>query len=235
VRTPRRGSVATDGASAPRLLIAAPMRVEALLIRSGTRHARVRRTGMGPRRARAAARALVNEPGDRLLVVGFCGGLDEESEPGEVIVADELLLDPEALAAGEADGQERRMCISAPELARALSGSGLQVRRGPVVCVSRLVLGKRRRELHEAGAIAVDMESAWLAAGAGSRPFGVVRVVLDSPGHELLRPAAVLAAVRAGRALRRVAGVLGEWGSTTAAPAEQTTPSARLHDGTSTI
>jgi len=35
--------------------------------------------------------------------------------------------------------------------------------------------------------------------------------VLDSPNHELLRPAAALGAVRAGRALRRVASLLGEW------------------------
>ena len=85
------------------------------------------------------------------------------------------------------------------------------MRTGKVVCVSRLALGERRAELHAGGAIAVDMESVWLAAGAGERPFGVVRVVLDSPAHELLRPRA--AAGRAARraALRRVAGALHEW------------------------
>jgi hypothetical protein len=33
----------------------------------------------------------------------------------------------------------------------------------------------------------------------------VVRVVLDSPSHELLRPSAALSALRAAAALRRVA------------------------------
>ena len=49
------------------------------------------------------------------------------------------------------------------------------------------------------------MESVWLAAGAGRRPFGVVRVVLDSPAHELMRPQAAAGALRAAPALRRVA------------------------------
>jgi 4-hydroxy-3-methylbut-2-enyl diphosphate reductase len=59
--------------------------------------------------------------------------------------------------------------------------------------------------------MAVDMESVWLAAGAGGRPFAVVRVVLDSPAHELLRPQATIGVLRAGRALRRVAGALHGW------------------------
>ena len=102
------------------------------------------------------------------------------------------------------------------------------------MCVSRLVLGAQRRALHQGGPIAVDMESLWLAAGAGSRPFDVVRVVLDSPSHELLRPAAPLGAARAGRALHRVAVALREW-----APGEGSLPghangNAGLHrDGSS--
>jgi hypothetical protein len=55
------------------------------------------------------------------------------------------------------------------------------------------------------------MESVWLAPADGDRPFGVVRVVLDSPEHELLRPQAVGGALRAARALRRVAGALHDW------------------------
>ena len=97
-----------------RLLIAAPMRVEAMLIRSGTRGARVRKTGMGPRRSRAAARALREEAGDALIVLGFCGGLDERSAPGEVMVAEEVSAAPD-----EADPPERVACDLPPELAAA--------------------------------------------------------------------------------------------------------------------
>jgi 4-hydroxy-3-methylbut-2-enyl diphosphate reductase len=212
-----------------RLLIAAPLRVEELLVRWGARGGSVHRTGMGPSHARVAARSLLDEPGDGLLVIGFCGGLDEESRPGEVIVADEVLSD---LRPGEdAHGRQRRGCASPQGLVEVLEASGLRVRRGPVVCVSQLALGERRRELHEGGAIAVDMESVWLAEGAGDRPFDVVRVVLDSPSHELLRPGAVLGALRAGRALRRVAAALRDWAPARVGPSDSAAGSSGLHGG----
>jgi 4-hydroxy-3-methylbut-2-enyl diphosphate reductase len=188
-------------------LIAAPLRIEAALICTAARGARVRKTGMGPGRARDAARSLAAEAGGALLVLGFCGGLDAKSVPGEVIVAEEVYA-----ASDEGhDPAERVSCANAQALVAVLAGRGVKVRSGEIVCVSKLALGERRRELHEGGAIAVDMESVWLAAGAAGRPFAVVRVVLDSPSHELLRPRAAAGAIRAARALRRVAGALQEW------------------------
>jgi hypothetical protein len=62
-----------------KLLIAAPLRVEAALISSAVRGARVRKTGMGPVHAQAASSELAREATDGLLVLGFCGGLDEAS------------------------------------------------------------------------------------------------------------------------------------------------------------
>jgi 4-hydroxy-3-methylbut-2-enyl diphosphate reductase len=182
------------------------MRLEALLVRSSAGRARVYRTGMGPRHARAAARALLHEPGHALLVLGFCGGLDGDSEPGEVVVAEQVLA-----AQDEGHGPLRVACAGVQELSAALVQSGLRVRSGAIVGVSRLALGERRAQLGQGGAIAVDMESVWLAAGAGGRPFGVVRVMLDSPSHELLRPQMAAGAVRAAVALRRAAGALQEW------------------------
>jgi 4-hydroxy-3-methylbut-2-en-1-yl diphosphate reductase len=188
-----------------KLLVAAPLRLEAILISSAARGALVRKTGMGPARAKSAAGRLAGDAGARLLVVGFCGGLDEQSVPGEVIVAEHVYA---AGDEGHAEGRVR--CELAGELVRGLTGRGMKVRVGNVVCVSQLALGERRAELHAGGAIAVDMESVWLAGAAGERPFGVVRVVLDSPRHELMRPQAIGGALRAARALRRVAGALHE-------------------------
>jgi 4-hydroxy-3-methylbut-2-enyl diphosphate reductase len=73
------------------------------------------------------------------------------------------------------------------------------------VSVPKIAVDERRAQLHAAGAIAVDMESAWLAPAARGRPFGVVRVVLDSPSHELFRPGIAIYGPRAAWALRRVA------------------------------
>ncbi len=190
------------------LLVAAPMRIEAALISSASRRAVVRKTGMGPKRSKAAAGELaaVNAGASAMLVLGFCGGLDASSVPGEVIVAEEVYA-----AGDEGHDEERVRCDLTNELVGRLTGLGLKVRTGDVVCVSRLALGERRAQLHARGAIAVDMESVWLAAGAGGRPFGVVRIVLDSPAHELLRVRAAAGALRAALALRRVAGALHEW------------------------
>ncbi len=185
------------------VLVAAPLRLEALLISSGARDAIVRKTGMGPDRARAAAGELAQHTAPAMLVLGFCGGLDAGSVPGEVIVAEEVYA-----AEDEGHAEQRVRCDLAGELITRLTGQGMKVRAGKLVCVSRLALGERRAELHAGGAIAVDMESVWLAEGAGGRPFGVVRVVLDSPEHELMRPQAAVGALRAAWALRRVAGAL---------------------------
>jgi 4-hydroxy-3-methylbut-2-enyl diphosphate reductase len=193
-----------------------------MLISRGARTgARVRTTGMGPRRAQAAATELARDSvgagaagamvasgssgAGALLVAGFCGGLDESSVPGEVIVADEVYA-----ASDEGHAAQSVPCELRDELLMALTGRGLKVRSGRIVCVSRLALGERRAQLLADGAIAVDMESVWLAAGASGRPFGVARVVLDSPRHELMRAGAVLGVLRAGRALGAVARALGD-------------------------
>ena len=139
-------------------------------------------------------------------MVGFCGGLDAESVPGEVIIPEEVY------AARDEDHEEALVrCDLAAQLVTRLAGRGLKLRSGPIVCVSKIAVGERRAQLLDAGAIAVDMESVWLAAAAEGRSFGVVRVVLDSPSHELFRVGAVAGAVRAARALRAVAGALHEW------------------------
>ena len=163
----------------------------------------VHKTGMGPA-ARAAARARSARPASALLVLGFCGGLDEDSVPGEVVVAEEVL------AATTKATPEEVACADAGTSRSALSARAARAPRARRV---RLAPGTRRaaRAAPRGGAIAVDMESVWLSAGARGRPFGVVRVVLDSPTHELLRVRAVGSALRAARALRRVAGALHEW------------------------
>ncbi len=190
-----------------RIVVAAPLALEEALVRSAVRGAAVRKTGMGPAKSLAAVRGLREERADALIVLGFCGGLDERSRPGEVIVAEEVLSsDDEGHVSARAD------CHGAERLHDALDAAGLAVRRGPIVAVGKIATGERREQLRAAGALAVDMESAWLAAAADDRPFAVVRVVLDSPSHELFRVQALGGALRAARALRRASAVaLQEW------------------------
>jgi 4-hydroxy-3-methylbut-2-enyl diphosphate reductase len=199
-RSEAQSSAAEGRRPSSRLLLAAPMRLEARLVSSGARRSHVHRTGMGPRNAMQAAQELAALPGEALLVVGFCGALHSGLRPGGVVLADRVYT-----AEDEGHCRLQVSCARCEGIASALREAGLAVDVGPIVSVAKLALGRRREELHRKGACAVDMESAWLAAGAAGRPFAVVRIVLDTPQQELLRVRMIPIALRAGDALRRVA------------------------------
>jgi 4-hydroxy-3-methylbut-2-enyl diphosphate reductase len=199
----RRANV--DGHSAERagtdLLVFAPMAIEARAIRAGAPWSRVEKIGMGPRRARAAAH-MTHQPEPRsALIAGVCGALDSRLQPGDIVLASELRTDVRTLA-----------CPDPTILAGVLRRGGLRVHIGPIVSSSGLVHGEQRRELAAAGALAVDMESAWLAERAGAQPLTTLRVVMDTPHYEFRRPArAAIAARRAFRALREASSLLETW------------------------
>ena len=189
------------------LVVAAPLRIEARALRRGA-PLRVLRTGVGPRRATKAAQRLAAERASAVAVAGLCGALEPGLEPGDVVLASELY------AAGEPC-----WTLDPDPLRRALLRLGLPVVVGRVVCVESVVRGAARQRLADEGAVAVDMESAWLAPGAAGRPFAVLRIVLDGPGHELLRPALPRQALRALRRLREAAPALAHWAQDESAPA----------------
>jgi 4-hydroxy-3-methylbut-2-en-1-yl diphosphate reductase len=180
------------------LLVLAPLRIEALAARrsGGT----VMRTGMGPSRSEAAALEAARRPAKAVAVLGFCGALDPDLEPGDLVVADELR---------GANGPFA--CDGAAAVASVLETAGLRARRGPLVSVRKPARGGARKQLAADGSIAVDMESAWLAPAAAGRPFAALRAVVDTSSHELLRPRTVVSGITAYRALGRAAGALEAW------------------------
>ena len=196
----------TTPRAADRLVVAAPLRIEARALRRGAPDVRVVRTGMGPDRARHAMARLRVDPAARLVVAGFCGALDATLVPGDVVVASELR------------GAAHRSLEVCQDLVTALEGQGLRVHVAPLVSVPRIARGAERRALQAGGAHAVDMESAWLAPAAAGRPFAVVRVVLDGPHHELLRPTFARNLLRAARSLRGVARALDRWAGASISP-----------------
>jgi len=94
------------------------------------------------------------------------------------------------------DGSTVVMCPGSGVIAGMLRRRRLTVHTGPLVSVQAPALGASRRRLDELGALAVDMESAWLAGAAGGRALAVVRVILDTPERGLNRPVATLAGFR---------------------------------------
>jgi 4-hydroxy-3-methylbut-2-en-1-yl diphosphate reductase len=188
--------------AAARLLIAAPLSIERLAVRAARRPVHVVRTGMGPRRSEQALAGLTAAPVRALAVMGFCGALDDTLSPGELVVASEL-RDPEGGVIG---------CLGAELLADEIARAGLRARVGVIASARRLVIGDARGRLTAEGAIAVDMESAWLAPTAAGRPFAVVRVVVDTPDREVHRPLATVNGIlRASAVLRRAVRPLEAW------------------------
>jgi len=178
------------------LLGLTPLRVEAVAARLGARGGRVVRTGMGAVAARAAASRAAAIAAERVVIAGVCGALDPELSPGDLVLASELL-------GGDPDGDAPR--LEDPEgVADALRDRGLgAVHVGPILTTERILTGPAREEAHAGGAIAVDLESAWLAAAAAGRPLTVIRAVVDTPASELR---ASIATARHGiRALRSIA------------------------------
>ncbi|HXF58124.1 MAG TPA: 4-hydroxy-3-methylbut-2-enyl diphosphate reductase [Actinomycetota bacterium] len=184
-----------------RLLLLTPLSVEALAARD-LDGARVLRTGMGPERARRAVPRARAERADAVAVAGFCGALTDGLAPGDVVVATEVLAP---------DG--RRIPCSSGPLVAALRRLGVdRVHLGPVASVDHVVGEEERPALAARGAVAVDMESAWLAEAAQGRPFAVLRAVVDAPGRDLSRPLATLrGGAAAYRSLRRALPALLSW------------------------
>ena len=182
------------------LAVLTPMGIEARAVRGGAPWARVEKFGIGPRRAGEAA-SLVEDHDGTVVIAGFAGALDEHLEPGDIVLASELRGPDGALVA----------CGDPAILAGVLRRAGLRVHVGPIYSSPRLVHGARRRELAATGALAVDMESAWLAE-AHRRPVVTLRAISDSQDQEIYRPIRVAAGVRAAfRSLRQAAALLGEW------------------------
>lgn len=184
---------------ASRLLVLTPMCVERVAVRRALPDALVLHSGVGEARSRAAALRAARVPAAAVAVAGFCGAVAEGLRPGDVVVASEL-RGPDGVGA----------CESAA-LVAALTVEGLgRVHAGPLVSVDHVVHGSERGLLAREGALAADMESAWLAAAAAGRPFAVLRVVLDAPGPGRL-PVSPAGAWAAWRALRRAAPALAVW------------------------
>lgn len=180
------------------LLVCAPLRCEAAVIRGAVAGAALRRTGYGARASTRAARLV--DDFDALAVAGVAGGVSRDVLSGDLVVASEVR---------DTDGITR--CSGAPLFAAELRRAGLRTHCGPIISTSRVVRGSRRAELADHGALAVDLESAPLARAACDQPLVVLRAVVDTALHPLARPGTPMRAVQALARLRRAAALLPLW------------------------
>ena len=197
------------GAHTARLLILAPLAIEARALRRGVAvhrrtgegrqdGIRVVRTGMGPNASRRAAERLSAVAYDDMSVVvaGFCGGLRRDIHTGDVVVANEVRAEGETVDVPAGDA-----------LAEVLRSAGLTVHLGPVLSSEQLAFGARRGQFAAGGCLGADMESYWLLRGHRG-PVAVVRAVSDTAGERFLGGMLPFGWLRAYRSLVRIATAL---------------------------
>jgi 4-hydroxy-3-methylbut-2-en-1-yl diphosphate reductase len=149
----------------------------------------------GTRIGMRARRPLPDGP---LALAGVAGAVVPGLAPGDVVVADRVLLDGDEI-----------LLPGAAALAKALRIAGLTVHVGPVGGATELVTGPARAAWAARGALAVDLESGVLARTG--RLAAVVRTVVDTPAHPLVSVGTIPRGTAALRSLRRVAPVLTAW------------------------
>jgi 4-hydroxy-3-methylbut-2-enyl diphosphate reductase len=185
------------------LLIVTALRSEYAALAGRVGDARLERCGMGPARVRAWLPSGAELKPSAVVIVGVAGGLDPSLRPGDVVVASEVRAP-----------HKRVVLRAGAPLVAELRQLGLRVRRGPMLSRETLIGGADEREvLAETGALAVDMESADIAAAFADRgiPVAVLRVIVDTATVPLMRPATIYAGVKALSVLRRIGPVLERW------------------------
>jgi len=189
-----------------RLVVCAPLRIEARAVRRGIGGGgEVRRTGYGAAKSAAQAAQLAESAFGMLAIAGTGAGLSAGLAPGDLVVGTEV-------SSTEVSGSGPPVsCPAAPLLAGELRRAGLRAHQGTIVTVDHLVRGAERERLGRDGALAADMESSVLLAGAAGRPAVVLRAVSDTPQRPLLSPRALSGGVAALRSLRAAAPALARW------------------------
>ena len=159
--------------------------IERAFARAGQKPPGLACAGPGCERARAAAARLLAGGAEMLVSFGLCGGLDPALRPGDLLLADEVIVGP-----------DRAVGTSAPWRATVktrLSRAGLRVAGGALLGHAHALAsaGEKRALFESTGARAVDTEShgVALAADAAGAPFLVVRAVADPVERNLPRAA----------------------------------------------
>ncbi len=146
--------------------------------------------GIGHRRAAETARRTFDMmPGAELVIgTGVVGALSNGLKPGDLVLSDRILtidddgrIDEQVSTVG--DGH-----ISA--IGRSLSNAGIAYSTGAILTSHRVLAtgADKHRAKQSTGAIAVDMETAAIAAEAAARdlPFVAIRAVLDEVDDEVV-------------------------------------------------
>lgn len=152
-------------------------------------------TGLGIRRASDTARRALQSfaSPDLVIATGLAGALSGELKPGDLVLADRLILDRERPDRVSTDWVPTTIAIPPADLASfkaALERNRLEFATGAILTTAEILKdgAAKRAAWDMSGALAVDMESAAVAAEAyrhGLR-FACVRAVLDTVDEKIV-------------------------------------------------
>ena len=145
--------------------------------------------GIGQARARAVARrALDTMPRPEMIIAtGVAGALSSGLGPGDLVLADRILV-----IRAEGRDAEEVIAVEQPHLrtiGRSLKLAGVEYATGAMLTAHRVLASsaEKRGTKSVTGAIAVDMETAAIAAEAAARaiPFIAIRAILDDVDEDV--------------------------------------------------
>jgi adenosylhomocysteine nucleosidase len=146
--------------------------------------------GIGHQRAtETARRAFKMMPNPELVIgTGVVGALSSGLKPGDLVLSDRILTI-------HGDGQVAEQAMPPGDAhiraaGRSLASAGIAYSSGAILTSHRVLAtgAEKRRAKQSTGAIAVDMETAAIAAEAAARglPFLAIRAVLDELDDEVV-------------------------------------------------
>jgi len=178
LRVPSRGIARMATSTEPSLTILAATSLEASAVRRAAPRLHVVESGV------ALSRLSAGDYGDAVVTCGLAGGLQEGLATGSIVIP------------GAVSTPGGKMIACDPLLNDALMSAARKLGHTPyggsLLTSSELVNGSARALWAQRGYVAADMETGFVRA----RRIAAVRVILDTPTHELdgawLRPITVL-------------------------------------------
>ena len=141
-------------------------------------------TGMGAERARHGAERLLSEGADALVSIGTAGALHRGLTSGTVVVAEKVILNNGETYDFTADWRARAL--------EKLAAAPLSVHPGNLAHSDSVLCSRQEKSalFQKSGAVAVDMESAVIAALARDKnlPVLALRAVVDTASMVIPAP-----------------------------------------------
>lgn len=212
-----RMSSYVDKLSSGNLEFLAPLSIEAMAVKKAGLP--VKKVGMGKDKAASFAKAYSKNasPSTNLVIIGIAGACADYLHPGDIVVANKIFRIKETGHVDDAD--ENSLSIPDSEIFASLLENKLskekdekqnKIYNTSIGCSEVIIKDQARQNAASENITAVEMESFWLANTLISRvkTLQIVRIILDTPDHEIFSLSTPINFRTAFRQMKRVAKLI---------------------------